>query len=68
LISRNGNDWTARCPEICEAVRGFGVKRVLLDGEIVILLDDGRSSFEALQNAFGGFRGGLVYFVFDLLH
>jgi bifunctional non-homologous end joining protein LigD len=69
LISRNGNDWTEAFPEITEAVGGLGARSALLDGEIAMLMPDGRTSFQALQNAFnGGPRGSLVYFAFDLLH
>jgi bifunctional non-homologous end joining protein LigD len=69
LISRNGKDWTAAFPEITKAARELGVRQALIDGEIAIVLSDGRTSFQALQNAFsGGPRSGLVYFVFDLLH
>ena len=69
LISRNNNDWTASFPEIRDAALSLGVRRALLDGEVAIVLADGRTSFQDLQNAFGGgSRSGLVYFVFDLLH
>lgn len=69
LISRNGKDWTAAFPEVVEAARELGVRDALIDGEIAIVLRDGRTSFQELQNAFsGGPRRGLVYFVFDLLH
>jgi bifunctional non-homologous end joining protein LigD len=69
LISRNGKDWTAAFPEICEAWKKLGVRRALVDGEVAIVLPDGRTSFQDLQNAFsGGTRRGLVYFAFDLLH
>ncbi len=69
LVSRNGHDWTGNFGEIVEAAKLLGVKRALLDGEAAILLGDGRTSFQALQNAFsGGSRAGLVYFAFDLLH
>ena len=69
LLSRNGNDWTDKFAEIVEAAKSLGLRRALLDGEAVVLLGDGRTSFQALQNAFsGGSRAGLVYFVFDLLH
>jgi bifunctional non-homologous end joining protein LigD len=69
LISRNGKDWTAAFPEICEAALKLGVRRALIDGEVAIVLPDGRTSFQDLQNAFsGGSRRGLVYFAFDLLH
>jgi bifunctional non-homologous end joining protein LigD len=69
LISRNGNDWTDKFPEVVEAAKQLDIKSALLDGEVAILLDDGKTSFQKLQNAFsGGSRSGLVYFVFDLLH
>ncbi len=70
LVSRNGKDWTDRFPEIRDAALGLGIRRALLDGEITIVVADGRTSFQALQNAFAGqgSRGGLVYFAFDLLH
>ena len=68
LISRNGKDRTDDFPEICEAARKLGVRQALLDGEVAIVLPDGRTSFQALQNVFsGGSRRGLVYFAFDLL-
>jgi bifunctional non-homologous end joining protein LigD len=69
LISRNGKEWTDAFPEIVEAAQGLGVRQALLDGEVAMVLPDGRTSFQALQNSFtGGARRGLVYFVFDLLH
>jgi bifunctional non-homologous end joining protein LigD len=69
LISRNGHDWTAAYPEIVEAIGALRLRAALLDGEVAMLLPDGRTSFQALQNASrSGARGSLVYFVFDLLH
>ena len=68
LLSRNGREWTAAFPEIAKAALQLGVTGTLLDGEVAIVLPDGRTSFQALQNSFdGGPRRGLVYFVFDVL-
>ena len=68
LISRRGNDWTQSFPEVVRAARTLPVRRALLDGEVAIVLPDGRTSFQALQNAAsGGARLGIVYFAFDLL-
>ena len=69
LISRNGNDWTGAFPEIAKAALDLSARDGLIDGEVVMLLPDGRSSFQALQNASSGkaSRDALVYFVFDLL-
>jgi bifunctional non-homologous end joining protein LigD len=69
LLSRRGKDWTAQFPEICAAARKLPAKTALLDGEAAVLMPDGRTSFQALQNFFGsGPRAGLVFFAFDLLH
>jgi bifunctional non-homologous end joining protein LigD len=49
LFYRSGRDAAPQYPEIAEAVAGLDVDRVLLDGEIVALDDEGRPSFEKLQ-------------------
>jgi bifunctional non-homologous end joining protein LigD len=67
LYTRNGNDWTAAFPEIADAVTKLGLDDTVIDGEAAVVLPDGRTSFQALQNTGGGNRGTLVYFVFDLL-
>ena len=69
LESRNEIDWTDKLPEIVKAVAALPCQSAVIDGEAVILLPDGRTSFQALQNVFraGAQRGGLAYFVFDLL-
>jgi len=69
LYTRNGNDWTAAFPEIADAVRKLRVDDTLIDGEVAVVLPDGRTSFQALQNAASdpARRGTLAYFAFDLL-
>ena len=68
LYTRNGNDWTSAFPEIAEAVRKLNVDDALIDGEVAVVLPDGRTSFQALQaSSSRAHRGTLVYFVFDLL-
>ncbi len=68
LWSRRGNDWTAQLPEVAAAARELPVRSALLDGEVAAVLPDGRTSFQALQNALSGGPRRLVYLVFDLLH
>jgi bifunctional non-homologous end joining protein LigD len=70
LLSRGGKDWTSRFPSVRDAALGLGVRTALLDGEVTVVLPDGRTSFQALQNTFAApvRDGELVYFVFDLLH
>ena len=68
LYSRNNRDWTANFPEVAAAARALRARSAFLDGEVAAVLPDGRTSFQALQNAIGGrHRASLVYYVFDLL-
>jgi bifunctional non-homologous end joining protein LigD len=69
LTTRNGHDWTDRFPEVADALRHVPAERALLDGEVVVLGEDGVSSFRALQEALSsGDTSRLTYQAFDLLH
>ncbi|TAT77135.1 ATP-dependent DNA ligase [Rhizobium ruizarguesonis] len=73
IITRGGHDWTDRFPTIAEAARKLGVGSAIIDGEAVVLDDQGRSDFGALQQSLGG-RGGKrssdesILMSFDLLY
>ncbi len=73
IITRGGHDWTERFPAIADAARKLGVGTAILDGEAVVLDNEGRSDFGALQRSLGG-RGGkkasaeAVLYAFDLLY
>lgn len=69
LFTRSGQDWTTHFPDVAQVAAALPVKDAWLDGEVTVVLGDGRSSFGALQNR-GALGPGqqLVYFVFDLLH
>jgi len=69
LFSRNARDWTEKFPTVAAALGRLPVAQAILDGEVTVLLPDGTSSFQALQN-FGSSaaRGQLAYMVFDLLY
>jgi bifunctional non-homologous end joining protein LigD len=68
LLSRNGNDWAPRFPSIAAAVGKLRAKEVVLDGEVCFVDDDGKTSFQRLQNALSTKNAErLTYFVFDLL-
>ena len=69
IFTRKGLDWTARMPRLAEAAAELGVESAILDGELVVLDHNGRSSFSDLQAAFQeGKKVDLVYFAFDILH
>jgi len=53
LRGRSGQEMTGRYPEITAAVRALPVASFVIDGEIVALGEDGRSSFQALQARMG---------------
>ncbi|HKH71964.1 MAG TPA: non-homologous end-joining DNA ligase [Vicinamibacterales bacterium] len=64
LRSRNDNDFSDRYPTVVTGLSKMPNDTVI-DGEVVALDDDGRPSFNALQNFTPGTR--IVYYVFDVL-
>ena len=69
FLSRNGKDWTAKFSTVGAAAKLLPATTAMLDGEIVLVDAQGRSSFQKLQRALGkGITKGLVYEVFDLIY
>jgi bifunctional non-homologous end joining protein LigD len=69
MFTRKGLDWTARMPAVARAAADLGVESAILDGELVVLDEAGRTSFSDLQSVFqNGKHADLIYFAFDLLH
>ena len=69
LLTRTGLDWTHRMRPIAQQMKDIPAASAILDGEVVVLGEDGLSSFADLQAAFQeGARKPLTYFAFDLLH
>jgi len=78
LQGRNFSDFTPRYPEVRELARELGARRVILDGEVVALDDQGRPSFELLQTRMHLASDSAVkrrardtpvtYVIFDLLY
>jgi bifunctional non-homologous end joining protein LigD len=67
IVSRNGKEWTNVFPTIAHAIARLPVKSAWLDGEIVVVDENGRTSFQALQNVLSEGRAAkVVYYVFDL--
>src|SRR6266446_7695536 len=68
LLSRNQNDLSARFPEIVEAVKNLPADECVLDGEVVALDEEGRSSFQLLQaREMEGRKSPIYFYAFDLL-
>ena len=66
LYSRNQISLNKKFFPIAESLQKFGFEAVL-DGEIVVVDDQGRPDFQMLQNYQKSGRGHLLYYVFDLL-
>jgi bifunctional non-homologous end joining protein LigD len=78
LVSRNQNDLTPRYPELRDLPKFIKAKTAILDGEVVALDAEGRSSFSLMQQR-TGFRSGtkraapnpdvpVLYYAFDLIY
>ncbi|HXM21655.1 MAG TPA: non-homologous end-joining DNA ligase [Terriglobales bacterium] len=78
LVSRNQNDLTGEFPELHELPKSIKAGSAVLDGEIVVLDDQGRASFSLMQQRTGIRKGGrrtgarrdlpVLYYVFDLIY
>jgi bifunctional non-homologous end joining protein LigD len=67
ILTRRGNDWTAKYPTMVKAIATLPARSAYLDGELCGVLSDGRTAFNLIQNAMEHGDASLVYFVFDLL-
>jgi DNA ligase D-like protein (predicted ligase) len=67
LISRNEKDMSARFPQIIAGLGKLKVTTATLDGEIVVLNEDGKPDFEALQYFDPRKARNVFYYAFDLL-
>ena len=68
LVSRNGNDWTARLATLAQRLKALQLGTGWLDGEIVVTDEAGHTSFQALQKALDRDPGRVEFVVFDVLH
>lgn len=66
--SRNGKDWTKRFPNLTLAVKALPGKSAIIDGDVVILERDGRSSFQKTAECFGNSKAKFSFVAFDLIY
>ncbi|MDD5461058.1 MAG: DNA ligase D [Methylococcales bacterium] len=66
LYSRNGNLFNSAYPEITDALSKMGLNAVI-DGEIVVMSDEGISNFQLLQHYGEDKSHPIYYYVFDVL-
>ncbi|MBR4418685.1 MAG: non-homologous end-joining DNA ligase [Clostridia bacterium] len=67
LLTRNGQDYTAKLATIAQSLSQLPCHFCVLDGEVVCLDPTGRSDFGLLQNSLKSGKQQLYYCVFDLL-
>ena len=65
--TRSGLDWSHRFAPLLQEAATLDVRSALIDGEAVVVDEQGRSSFQKLQTALKGDPGAIVYYGFDLL-
>ena len=61
-------DWSESYAPVCEAARGLKCRSAIIDGEMIVQDETGRSSFSALRAAIRTAPERLAYYAFDLLH
>jgi len=66
MNSRSGLDYTSKYPLIAEALQSLD-HDVIIDGEVVVLNEEGKPDFDTLQ-LYNGKRTPIRYCVFDLLY
>ncbi|RYG86499.1 MAG: hypothetical protein EON59_09810, partial [Alphaproteobacteria bacterium] len=67
LITRNGNDWTAKLRPLADELQHIGITDGWLDGEICVLNEHGVPDFNRLQNAIDNARTkDIAIFLFDV--
>jgi bifunctional non-homologous end joining protein LigD len=78
MVSRNQNDLGPRYPELRELPKLVNAKSAILDGEVVVLDEQGRPSFSLMQQRTGIRAHGrqaaarpdlpIIYYVFDVIY
>ncbi len=69
MLTRSGLDWTDRVKHVAAEVARLAVEQVTLDGEVVVVSENGTTNFADLQASFQeGAKNPLTFFCFDLLH
>ena len=78
LVSRNQNDLTGQYPDLSDLPEAIKAKTAVLDGEIVVLDENGRPSFSLMQQRTGFRERGrraapkpqipIMYYAFDVIY
>jgi bifunctional non-homologous end joining protein LigD len=66
-FTRNGHDWSTKYAPVLSASRELITRDAIVDGEMVVQDESGRSSFKKLAAAIRWEGSSLVFYAFDLL-
>jgi DNA ligase D-like protein (predicted ligase) len=66
--SKNGNDWTAKYPQIVNSASRLRCSSAIIDGEVIANDENGVSEFARLPGTIRWQPEKLVFMAFDLLH
>jgi len=66
-FTRNGHDWSDKYRLILDRAQALPGRVALLDGEIIVQSETGRSDFHAVRSAITSAPERLVFYAFDLL-
>lgn len=67
-FTRNGHDWSDKYAPLLKMAGSLNCRRAIVDGEVIVQDEAGRSDFAALRTAIGRTPERLVFMAFDLLH
>ncbi|MGR6331356.1 non-homologous end-joining DNA ligase [Sphingomonas sp. XXL09] len=67
-FTRNGHDWSERYTPLVAAADALSCRRAIIDGEVIVQDESGRSDFDALRSAIGRAPERLIFIAFDILH
>lgn len=69
LFTRSGLDWTHKFAALAQSISELKVSTAILDGEVVVEDENGRSSFVELVSDLKHRQSGrMVFYIFDLLY
>ncbi len=68
VFTRRGLDWTKRFRKIAKDADRISAGSVIIDGEIVLPGEGGKTDFSVLQNSLSGNADNIVMVAFDLLY
>ncbi len=67
IFTRNGFDWTEKYAPVARAAQSLPAITAIIDGEMVVLGEDGKPDFGAFKTTMAKAPGRLTFVAFDLL-